>query len=313
MQPLGERHRLPRVIAATGADDLGGLRPGRDRVTATSNNAARHPMQEPARAPWGWMGLIVLTGIVLSLFHLPHAMKAEARGLADRVAVAAGFAVDHVAVVGHNNTPMSEIVRVLDLDTDRSLLAYNREDVSRKLRGLRWVDSVRVVHILPDTVSIEITERTPFAIWQNKGRYFLVDRGGHTLSPFNGPVPDARFPLVVGKGAGMAAGALMEAMARHQDIKRRVKAYVRVADRRWTLVFNSGKKIFLPEVGIRTALTTLDVLLSTPATSQRNVSLIDLRIPARPTMRLNTATSRQLDSMKRARRAAARILSGKRS
>ena len=313
------------MIAGSGTDDLGGLRPGRDRACASqgldvapasmlsvpSETIERAPSAK--RPPYGWAAAIIIVGLGVSAFHLPDQMRSHVRGLADRLAVVAGFGVDHIAVVGHNHTSMADIVRVLDLNKERSLLGYDATEVRSKVKRLPWVETARVVHILPDTMSIEIQERQPFAIWQYNGKHFLVDRNGNTLMPFSGSVHESEYALVVGRGAEIHARSFLELLALYPEIKKKTIAAVRVADRRWNIALSSGKKVLLPESGVRGALGTLKALLASNNRLATSVSSIDLRIPARPTLRLASGVDKALRDRKDARRAAALLLAGGRS
>ncbi len=316
MQPLGDTQRLPRLLAGAGSDDLGELRPGRERVGVIGKqmSAFEIPQRRIAgrtskpRRPYGWITMTALAALTISLFHLPSATQARLIVWLDSFAVSAGLAVDHIAVVGHNKTTMDDIASALDLEVDKSLLGFNGTDVRAKLLRLPWVNTVRVGHILPDTLSIEISERVPAAIWQHEGQHYLVDRNGHTLGRYHGDVPQTKYPLVVGKGAGVTAGSFLDAIARHPSLARQMTAGVRVADRRWNLILKSGKKILLPENGLQTALGTLEALFARKTLRGNDITVIDLRIPARPTLRLAATAAKALRDRKEARRAAMILL-----
>jgi len=305
------------LIEGSRSNDLGDLRPGRERTTPGSSSdilaADARDFSRPVfnghgrsrKFPLGWLVIALIAACSVASVYLPHSMQVDARILADKVAVAAGFGVDHVAVVGHNKTSMHEISAALDLDTQRSLLAFDGAEVRRKLATLPWVETVRVAHILPDTLSIAIIERTPFAVWQRNGQQLLVDRAGNTLGPVDTMSRTQHLPLVVGKGAGVHAGTFIEHVSQHPEVARRMMAAVRVADRRWNIQFRTGEKILLPETGLRSALSTLQGLIADDALKGARVAHVDLRIAARPTLRLQKDVSRILAAMKARRHAAA--------
>src|SRR3546814_1026445 len=82
-----------------------------------------------------------------------------------------------------------------------------------QLMQLGWVEDARVSRRLPDTLIIDIVERKPAAVWQNKGKLALIDVNGKVLQPVNvSAMPD--LPLVVGPNANQQTAelnALMEA------------------------------------------------------------------------------------------------------
>ena len=313
MQSLGQTSRLPRLISKKRSDGLSDLRPGREIQSSTIRpNTLRRAVvtRRSRRLPifWPTMSLLAICAGVSAF--MPPAMHGQVRSLADSLAVSLGLAVDHVAVVGHNHTSMREIADVLTLDVDQSLLAFDSAEVRRKLGHLPWVETARVSHILPDMLSIEIVERLPFAVWQSDGIRYLVDRSGKTLSRVDQTQHLTALPLVVGKGAGVGAGRFLDVLRQYPGVAERVTASVRVADRRWNLKLSSGEKILLPESNLRGALATLAAILSNKSIRNRTISLIDLRIPERPTLRLNSRVGARLAAMTAKRRAAAVARSG---
>ena len=72
-----------------------------------------------------------------------------------------------------------------------------------RLLQFGWVKDARVSRRLPDTLVIDIVERTPAALWQNNGRLALIDSEGVVLDrvPVD-KMPD--LPLLIGPGANGA-------------------------------------------------------------------------------------------------------------
>ena len=89
---------------------------------------------------------------------------------------------------------------------------------------------------LPDTLVIDIVERTPAALWQNKGQLALIDAGGVVLDrvPID-RMPD--LPLVIGPGvldadrSALGADAVLD-VDDHADRERGLPRQPRVAGRR---------------------------------------------------------------------------------
>ena len=63
-----------------------------------------------------------------------------------------------------------------------------------------WIADAHVSRRLPDTLLIDIVEREPAAVWQDRGQLTLIDATGVLLEPVR---PDAMpdLPLVIGPGA----------------------------------------------------------------------------------------------------------------
>jgi cell division protein FtsQ len=132
---------------------------------------------------------------------------------------------------------------------------------------------------LPHTVFVQITERRPFAVWQNRGKFVLVDRKGDVVTDTEiGPIAKD-LPLIVGAGAPQAAAPLLDAIAGLPSLQQHLVAAVRVGDRRWNLRMNNGADILLPEGAEMAALTKLAELQAQHALLDRPLQTMDLRLP----------------------------------
>ena len=122
-----------------------------------------------------------------------------------------------------------------------------------------------------------LQERRPFAIWQNQGKFVLIDRNGQIVANQN--VAEFRqLPLVVGAGAPAAAAVLIDALTDRPDLQKRVVAAVRVGERRWNLRLNNGADVMLPEGHEVAALDRLMQLQQQHALLDRPLAAIDMRL-----------------------------------
>lgn len=62
-----------------------------------------------------------------------------------------------------------------------NILGLNISDIQRRMATSEWIESVAVTRTLPDTLSVEITERIPFFLIQNEGRLFYADISGQAI------------------------------------------------------------------------------------------------------------------------------------
>lgn len=65
------------------------------------------------------------------------------------------------------------------------------EALRQDLLGLSWVEDARVSRQLPDTLVIDIVERTPHAVLRKPGRLVLIDATGRESSRSPPRVPRA--------------------------------------------------------------------------------------------------------------------------
>jgi cell division protein FtsQ len=114
---------------------------------------------------------------------------------------------------------------------ERAMTQVDLDELRQSLLGLSWVEDARVSRRLPDTIVIDIVERTPHAVLRRPDRLVLVDAGGHELEPIS--AAGARGMLQI---SGPGAPAL------HPQ----VVAAEWIGNRRWNLTFKSGQALALP-------------------------------------------------------------------
>jgi cell division protein FtsQ len=187
-------------------------------------------------------------------------------------------------VEGRSNTPEPLLNAALGVRRGDSMLGFSIQGARQRIETLSWVEHAAIERRLPGTLVVSLTERRPFAIWQNQGRFVLIDRNGETVA--NEDVAAfGELPLVVGTGAPKAATALLDALAAQPQVKSHVVAAVRVGERRWNLRMKNGGDVLLPEGAEAAALAKLAELQNADALLDRPLAVVDLRLPDRLVVR----------------------------
>ena len=93
--------------------------------------------------------------------------------------------------------------------------------------------------------------------------------------------------IVIGAGAGPAAEPLLIALEDLPELRERLKAFVRVGDRRWNVELVSGTTIALPQEHPADALARLELLQAEHALLDRRLAQIDMRAPGRLAVRVH--------------------------
>ncbi|PIT70661.1 cell division protein FtsQ/DivIB [Bartonella tribocorum] len=200
-----------------------------------------------------------------------------------------GFMVVDVDISGNKRLAKQDILKILQLDVAPSIFTFDVEKARSLLEKQAWVQSANVQKIYPNRVRISIVEREPYAIWQHDGMMDIVDNTGRVIVPFKGKVVRG-LPLVVGQGAQNAAKGFIQALSVYRPVYDRVRAFVRVGDRRWDLVLDNRMRVMLPENG---ALERLSSLVSSGAMQDllsRDILSVDLRLADRITVSLSDET-----------------------
>ncbi|HEY6049374.1 MAG TPA: cell division protein FtsQ/DivIB [Sphingomicrobium sp.] len=237
--------------------------------------------------------LLAIGLVVLVALDIP----AKAERAAGAAVGDAGFIVSGYQITGINHMDRAHIDAVV---TDELHRAAERAGTSkapqalvdvaairRRLLQFGWVKDARVQRRLPDTLVIDIVERTPAALWQSQGQLALIDAGGVVLDrvPVD-KMPD--LPLLIGAGANDHEQELDRLLAAVPTLKPQLASATWVGGRRWDLNFQSGETIALPEgeEDARTALVKFAKLDKTNGLLGRGLVRFDLRVPGKMIVRL---------------------------
>lgn len=196
-----------------------------------------------------------------------------------------GFGIRDIHMSGRKETSEIDVLGALELNGNSSLIGFSTDAAREKLVALPWVASAEVTKLYPDGLSVKITERKPFAIWQHDEELSLIEEDGHVIVPF-AHQNYASLPLVTGDGAEREAKYLVPAVAAIPELKSRVKAQMLVAGRRWDIRLDNGVTIQLPEGDPAKALQELAQMDSATGLLSKDIELVDLRVADRVVVRL---------------------------
>jgi len=210
----------------------------------------------------------------------------------------AGYRVDDIFVEGRARTPRDQLLSALGVKRGDAILSVDLAAAQKRIEEIPWVRTAAVERRLPNQLHILITERSPIALWQNKGRYFLVDKDGQIVGD---QVDDyAGLPLTVGEGAPDHAAELVALLASEPALQSRVKAATWVGDRRWNIMLDrtpDGIEIRLPEEEAEAAWHDLAKLDQEKSLLERQVGVVDMRLPDRLVLRAANAPREQASTV----------------
>lgn len=200
--------------------------------------------------------------------------------LPDVVARTVGFRLKAVTISGIHELTQKEIVDTAGITSTNSLVFLDAVKLRERLKKLPFVKEASVAKLYPNRLLIEIQERTPAALWQKDGQTKVVAADG---TPIDG-LHDARYmklPRAVGEGANAHIGEYLGLLTAAGDLRSRIDAGIYVAGRRWTLKFNNGIEVALPEKDAAAAVAELATLEQDHHVLDKDVLALDLRVPGR--------------------------------
>lgn len=201
-----------------------------------------------------------------------------------------GFDPSHVAVTGNRRVSSSEILRVADIPTNRSIWLENTKAIAARIRTIPYVGMASIRRLPPASLTIAVSERVPFAVLTSDGQSAVVDRELRVLSPAAGDELLPAFVLTLHGSltpgtfvtahdafvlrdvyTTMASGGLTPA----------ILSFDRYGD--LTASMSRGPRLLLgqsDDIGRKVRL--INSILAQVVRRQENVSAVDVRAPATP-------------------------------
>jgi cell division protein FtsQ len=205
-----------------------------------------------------------------------------------------GFRIAAISLTGSKEVSREEILTTAGVTGRASLLFLDADAARTRLLANPWIADAAVLKLYPDRLQITVTERQAFALWQKDGRVSVIAADGTVLEPF---VEDRYLglPLVVGRGAEQQAKEFLATLDRYPDLRAVLRASTLVAQRRWNLRLNNGIDVRLPETNVEPALDRLVQLDREKKLLSRDITVVDLRLPDRVSVRLSDAVAQARD------------------
>lgn len=222
-------------------------------------------------------GALLLVGVLATGARAERIGASVSHGL-DSVTAGMGLTLKRVHITGASPEAEPAIQRALGLYSSQPITSLDLDAIRTRVQGVGWVKEARVVRLLPDTLIVEVKEHDRLAVWQEAGQIKVIDNRGQVIDG-----ADARryptLPLVVGKGADVAAGEILPLLAQRPRLMGMVDALVRVDERRWDLRLKDGSLIQLPATEQEAALIRLDALDQRERLLDLGFARVDLRTP----------------------------------
>ncbi|MBS1303812.1 FtsQ-type POTRA domain-containing protein [Loktanella sp. SALINAS62] len=265
------------------------------------------PIRDPAPSKWGyrWQRWMLTPGVRTGLrVGVPMATVALVAGLwslndanrallTDRVAQLTEafhqrpqFMVSELSITGADETLADSVTKVANVTFPVSSFDLDLAGLRTRIAALDSVADARVRVGDAGALEIAVTPRVPVALWRTPEGLRMIDADGVFAGAVTSRSDRLDLPLIAGQGA---QGHIAEALTLFRSagpIAERMRGLVRVGDRRWDMVLDRDQRILLPADGPVSALDRVIALNEAQDVLDRDVAVVDMRVPQRPTLRL---------------------------
>ena len=199
------------------------------------------------------------------------------------------FTVNLIAVDGASDEVADAIRAAVPVDVPVSSFDVDLADIRARVAALEAVETAAVRIRTGGVLDIQVTERVPVALWRSSGGLAAIDVDGNRVTSLISRTERPNLPLLAGDGAQRAVPEAMELLAAAAPLEDRLRGLLRVGERRWDLVLDRGQRVLLPEDAPIAALERVLALDEAQELFARDIALIDMRNPERPTVRLTAS------------------------
>ena len=158
--------------------------------------------------------------------------------------------------------------------------------VRTRVEGLAAVERARVRALARGVLEIRAIERIPVVVWRSGEGLELLDQGGVRVAEIDSRLRRTDLPLIAGEGASTHVAEALALLAAARPVSGRVRGLVRMGERRWDLVLDRDQVIRLPAIDPVAALAEIMALHAAQDLLDRDLTIVDMRDPARPMARL---------------------------
>lgn len=186
----------------------------------------------------------VMIWMVASFAGVPAMARAEMVRLAHQT----GFELQRTEVRGTQHLNELKVYGIVlgNGNRNQAMPFVDLQAIRDQLMQLSWVEEARVSRRLPDTLVVDIVERTPVAVLSRPGRLALIDAKGRELEPISEDRVGKRMVLS-GPGASAQVGGLTALLEAAPALKNQIRSAEWIGNRRWNVTFKTGQILALPE------------------------------------------------------------------
>ncbi|WGH79028.1 cell division protein FtsQ/DivIB [Jannaschia ovalis] len=196
------------------------------------------------------------------------------------------FMVSLLRIEGASDELQADILEALPVDLPLSQFQLDMDGLRAMLVDLDPVLDAEVRVKAGGVLLLKVTEREPAVVWRHAEGIDVLDAEGHRVATLDDLAAAGALPIIAGEGASAHVPQALRLVRAADPVTDRLVGLTRVGDRRWDVVLTRGQRIALPETAPAAALDRALAMHAAKDVLNRDISVVDLRIPDRPILRL---------------------------
>lgn len=196
------------------------------------------------------------------------------------------FMVGLMAIDGAGTSVGQDIREAVPIDFPISSFDLDLEQIREAVTGLDPVKEASV-RIRPGGIlQIDVIERLPALVWRSYEGLAVLDETGAHVGELPNRTERADLPLIAGEAANVAVKEALLLFETAEPLGARLRGLLRIGERRWDVILDRGQRILLPTRNPAQALERVIALNEAQDLLERDLTVVDMRIPERTTIRM---------------------------
>ncbi|MBV7409372.1 cell division protein FtsQ/DivIB [Maritimibacter sp. DP1N21-5] len=208
------------------------------------------------------------------------------------------FAVKLMAIEGASPVVDGAVRDLLPIDFPVSSFDLDLDAMQARVASLDVIEHVSLRVRPGGVLEVSVTEREPAVLWRRAGGIDMLDATGHRVASVTERAARPELPMIAGQGADERVREALAILDAAGPITPRIRGLVRIGERRWDIVLDRGQTIQLPEVAPVAALEQVLALDEAQDLLGRDITTVDMRTPARPTLRMTEPAVAELRTIR---------------
>jgi len=214
-------------------------------------------------------------------------IEAKASQIIEQIVARPEFAVRGVAVAGGSSELQATVRRTLAIVPGMPSMKLDVEELRLRVEALGAVETATVQFDPQGTLRVVVVERIAAVLYRRAdGVLVMLDDGGVEIGPAGARANYPALPVILGAGAEDRVGEVLALLEASPEIVPRLRAFVSVGQRRWDIILDRDMLIKLPAERSVEALSRIMALHYGEQLLDRDIAVIDMRLPERPALRM---------------------------
>lgn len=196
------------------------------------------------------------------------------------------FMLSGIEINGLEPSIAEKVKAAADVEFPVSIFHIDKDLIAERLATIKQVAHFDIEPDGGGNLIINAHPATPVAIWKKPASYQLITEAGRSIDTVFHPGEEPDLPLVSGDGADRAAGEIPYLANTSSIISDKIIGFIRVGERRWDVMLDTGLLIMLPSSDPIGALTRVMQWEEEHSITSRRLSRIDMRVPYHPAFRV---------------------------